>query len=294
MINPVKTEESAGVEVWRLFYFYCCPVCRSSDIEHYCHVPSRFNDGEYINYERCVQCQVVFRNPRLPDDWRLAKYEDKPLAEQQTRLIPAIQAHYAYMARQLKRMLANPVQNRLLDFGCGAGGFLLEANKTGFQVMGLELNKALAEYVKKEYKIPVFQGLIDSPSFENEKFDCIISSQVFEHLLDPQGTLESVKAHLNPKGLLLIEVPNISHIRERLRKGALMDDSHLFYFSSTSLPRMLSNAGFKVIRIEEGMRPFRLFSNGSRSLPLSLVRIWERVFSACQIKTGLSVIARLS
>jgi len=45
--------------------------------------------------------------------------------------------------------------------------------------------------------------------------------------------------------------------------------------------------------VQEGLRPFKIFKNRAKELPYSFVNLWEKFFSICQIKTGLSIIARL-
>lgn len=291
--SVMSGERSAGVRASVLCYLHACPICGSAETSHYCRVRSLFRAGEFIVYERCRHCDVVFRNPRLPDVDRLQKYVEKPLDEQQTEFRPLSQAHYHHMMRTVRRLLAGAPRKRLLDFGSGAGGFLFEARDAGFEVMGLEVNRALAEHVRRRYEIPVFCGQIDDPRFADEKFVAIVSSQVFEHLTDPLATLMALKTHLEPPGALLIEVPNLSDIRERLRKGSSMDDSHLFYFNRRSLSTLLRSAGFTVHAVQEGLRPYRWIGGDGRALPSILVDVWERCFSACQIKTGLSVLASL-
>ncbi|MEM6702203.1 MAG: class I SAM-dependent methyltransferase [Acidobacteriota bacterium] len=283
---------SSGVRASHWYYLHACPVCGSEDLVHYCRVKSCFSPGEFICYERCRGCGTVIRNPRLPDLARLDRYEHEELRPQQLEIVPKSQVHYAYMMRVINRYVSKSSGRRLFDFGCGSGGFLLEARKAGFEVMGLELSKYLAEHVIEEHEIPVFQGLITDDEFADERFDVIVSSQVFEHLLDPRQTLESVREHLNSSGLLLIEVPNLRAIQERLRRGATMDDSHLFYFTADSLSQMMESCGFKVLRVEEGLRPYRF--GAARSAPDFVHAVGERVFSALQVKTGLSVLARLA
>lgn len=283
---------SSGVRASHWYYLHGCAVCGSEDLAHYCRVKSCFTPGEFISYERCRGCGTVVRNPRLPDLTRLDRYENDELRPQQLEIVPKSQVHYAYMMRVIDRYMNRGQGRRLFDFGCGSGGFLLEAREAGFEVMGLELSRYLAEHVIEEHGIPVFQGLITDPDFADESFDVIVSSQVFEHLLDPRQTLEAVRAHLNPKGLLLIEVPNLRAIQERLRRGATMDDSHLFYFTAQSLGQMMESCGFKVLRVEEGLRPYRF--GAVRRAPDIVHAMGERLFSALQVKTGLSVLARLA
>lgn len=276
-----------------LEYLHTCPICAHSDLRHYCRVPSLTTEGEFIRYDRCGRCRTVLRNPRVPPAARVAKYEEKSLPVEDTKLDPKSQAHYAYMMRVLEDQMPGGAGRRLLDFGCGAGGFLVEARAAGFEVMGLELNRELAKHVKEAYGIEVFQGLVSDSDFARERFNTIITSQVFEHLLDPRETLAVLRRLLAPPGFILIEVPSLLDIRERLKRGSLMDDSHLFYFTPKSLCWLLADSGFHICKVQNGLRPYRFSHQSARRSPLWLLDLVERVFSLLQIKTGLTVLARL-
>ena len=285
---------SAGVRASRLEYLHACPICSHTDLSHYCRAPSLFNEGEFIRYERCGACGTVLRNPRLPGDYRLSRYEEQILPAARKELMPKLQVHYAFMMQVLGQLVSNESGRRLLDFGCGAGGFLCEARNAGFEAMGLELNRDLARHVREVLGIPTFQGLISDSAFSDERFNVIISSQVFEHLLDPRETLMELRRHLIDPGIVLIEVPNLLDTRERLRRGSRMDDSHLFYFSARSLSRMFVDCGFRVLKVHQGLRPYRFFSSYANRIPTKLLEAGERMMSSLQIRTGLSVIARRS
>lgn len=289
----IEARSSAGVGASLVEYLHACPICRHDDLRHYCRVPSLFNPGQFIHYERCAGCGTVLRNPRLPPEYRLQRYEEGEVSPRQVRLDAGSQRHYAYMTRRLRRRLPAGAGRRLLDFGCGAGGLLLAAREAGFEPHGLELSRGLARHVQEVHGIPVFQGLVTDPAFARERFEVIVTSQVFEHLLDPRETLAALRRHLAAPGFLLVEVPNLRDVRERLRRGCMMDDSHLFYFSARSLSSLLAGGGFQVLEVHEGLRPFRHFGELGRRTPDGLVRAMERFFSACQVKTGLSVLARL-
>jgi SAM-dependent methyltransferase len=290
--SPSSGSRAGKVNASLFEYLHGCPVCFSRDLRHYTRVPSLFTEDEFIVYERCNHCGVVFRNPRLPPSERLSIYVDKVLPDSLKELMPRNQIHYAHILREIDRLYPKDAGRRLFDFGCGSGGFLLEAQKAGFEVMGLELNKDLAAFVRSRYGIPVHQGLIDDPDFAEERFNVILSAQVFEHLLDPRQTLLDLKKHLAPPGYVLIEVPNQLAIKETLRRGETMDDSHLFYFSARALSYMLEDCGFEVLAVEEGVRFYRLL-NASRGWPAWLHRGASRLAAALQLKTGLSVLARL-
>ncbi|MEM8962446.1 MAG: class I SAM-dependent methyltransferase [Acidobacteriota bacterium] len=281
---------SAGVRASLLEYLHACPVCGDPEMRHYSRVPALFAKGEYIHYEHCCSCDVVMRNPRVPPDERLAKYEDKILPDAEKAIRPKRQRHYRFMMRALKRHTQD-IGKRFFDFGCGAGGFLLAARDAGFDVHGLEINRDLAHFVTDKYGIPVHQGLIDDPGFANERFDVIVSHMVFEHLLDPKATLHDLLPHLNTPGLLLIEVPNLLAIKEQIKRGSTMNDSHLFYFSARGLSRLLEDAGLRVLEVHEGLRPYRFLPKGD-ALPYPLLRAGERVAATLRVRTALSVLAR--
>ncbi len=273
-------------------YLHACPICFRSNLAHYTRVPSLFTQNEFIVYERCRHCGVVFRNPRLPPSERLQVYVDKILPASLKELMPRNQVHYAHILREINRLYPQGAARRLFDFGCGSGGFLLEAQKAGFEVMGLELNKDLASFVSDRYGFPVHQGLIDDASFADERFNIILSAQVFEHLLDPRQTLLDLKKHLVAPGFVLIEVPNQLAIKETLRRGATMDDSHLFYFSARALSFMLEDCGFEVLKVQEGVRFYRLLE-AAQKWPRWLSEGTTALAASLQLKTGLSVLARL-
>ena len=158
--------------------------------------------------------------------------------------------------------------------------------------MGLELSRNLATYVEQTHAIPVFQGLVSDPLFSGEQFDVILTSQVFEHLLGPRETLRELRRHLEPDGLILIEVPNLLDTRERLRRGSMMDDSHLFYFRASSLSALLRRSGFRVLKVQQGLRPFRFLTRKDPLIQDRFLDWGERVLSALQVRTGLSVVAQ--
>lgn len=275
-----------------LEYLEACPICFSTELRHYFRRPSLFDDGKHIVYEHCRGCGVVLRNPRMPPNLRLSIYEDKILPDAQKQLLPRNQLHYAYMLRLIDDLYPADAGRRLFDFGCGAGGFLLEAQKAGWDCMGLELNKDLARFVTESYGIPVYQGLVDDPEFADERFQVVLSAQVFEHLLDPRQALLDLAKHLDPPGFVLIEVPNQLAIKERLRRGRTLDDSHLFYFSADALSWMFEDAGFEVLHVQEGLRPYRLWP-ATAHWPRPLVESVIGLLARFQVRTGLSVLARL-
>jgi 2-polyprenyl-3-methyl-5-hydroxy-6-metoxy-1,4-benzoquinol methylase len=92
------------------------------------------------------------------------------------------------------QFLAEQMTNRdVLDFGCGAGGFLLKARSRARYVMGVELEKRLGEHFRANY-LDVVQT-IDELGAE-QQFDLITAFHVIEHLQDPASTLTQLASRL--------------------------------------------------------------------------------------------------
>jgi|AMFO01.1.fsa_nt_gi 2-polyprenyl-3-methyl-5-hydroxy-6-metoxy-1,4-benzoquinol methylase len=272
-------------------YLHACPICGADDLRHYCRVPALHNEGQYIRYDQCHGCGTAIRNPRMPRHQREASYEQRQVSPETVRHDPSTQYHYRVVLSRIARATGALHGKTLLDFGCGAGGFLLEARDAGLVPVGIELSKPTARYVTRQFSIPVEQAPADAVRTAGGLFDIVVSTQVFEHLVDPVKTLRELRDSLKPGGLLYIEVPNLNDTRERLRRGCHMDDSHLFYFTARSMAGMLRANGFDILRVEQGLRTYRRLGSLGRRLPDVCHEALQRMLSALGIRTQLAVLA---
>lgn len=98
-----------------------------------------------------------------------------------------------------------------------------------------------------------------------ERFDVIILADVLEHLVDPGALVERIREHdlLARDGFLVISVPNASHIAILANLAAgdfpyrptgLLDETHLRFFTLTSLQRLLEARGFTPTRVLRTVR----------------------------------------
>lgn len=139
----------------------------------------------------------------------------------------------------------------LLDFGCGNGGLLkiIKNNNKDKNVIGLELNESLIEYLNNE-NIPTYNDINKIP----DNIDCIMLNHVLEHLYDPISTLKNIKYKMNEKTLLIIEVPHaddflISEYNCNDFKKFTFWSEHLILHTEKSLLNLLNIVGFSNIKI---------------------------------------------
>ena len=121
------------------------------------------------------------------------------------------------------------INNSILDFGCGKGGFLklLKENNVSNDLTGLELNQTNNKNLNLG-GIPCLFDLKNSVS----KFDFIFLNHVFEHLDNPIKVLNDMIYRLNDKGKIIIEIP---HGNDFLIKKSDLDSFKNFTFWSEHL-----------------------------------------------------------
>jgi SAM-dependent methyltransferase len=147
---------------------------------------------------------------------------------------------------------AMPTRGRLLDFGCGFGGFLEAAQRHGWDAHGVELGAWAGEAAAARGVPNLHVGYIEDMSFEPGSFDVVHSSQVFEHLPHPGNELATLGRLLRPGGILYLDVPNYRSLTIRVGKDDFMlnePPQHLNYFSPQSMCRLLQAGGFKVVQM---------------------------------------------
>jgi len=174
---------------------------------------------------------------------------------------------------------------RVLDVGCGNGGFLLKAREVGWQVMGVDPDpEAVATARQKGLEVRL--GSIEVFDGESELFDAITLSHVIEHVHDPKFVLADAYRLLKSGGTLYLDTPNIdsrgSRIFEQHWRG-MEAPRHLVLFNVSGLHWLLEQIGFTVIPLQRHRTVAGMFLSSHRlaqglscygtqpkSLPLSL------------------------
>jgi SAM-dependent methyltransferase len=139
----------------------------------------------------------------LPMDWRL---------------------RVAY-GEQLRRLEAAGLRHshRILDYGCGAGAFLDYLRECGY-----------ANVTGYDGYSPRFA----SEAVLRERYDCVLSQDVLEHVAEPQSLLDRFHHLAKPGGLIAIGTPNASAIdlsRADDYRHALHAPYHRHIFSKKAL-----------------------------------------------------------
>jgi|GEM_PF-120436 len=143
-------------------------------------------------------------------------------------------------------------QRRMLDIGSGPGFFLLNGQKRGWQVKGIEPSIQAAEHSSE-------LGLDVENVFFSEQtapilgmFDAINMGEVLEHIPNPTALLKLVHRQLNHNGMVCIIVPNDFNMGEVLEHipnpTALLKLVH----------RQLNHNGMVCIIVPNDFNPFQI------------------------------------
>lgn len=147
-----------------------------------------------------------------------------------------------------KHILGTQEPLRILEIGCGSGGLGRGFKREGHHYVGLDIDP-------RPVKDGLGQGLnlinLDFMQFDtSETFDVVTFSQVLEHVLRPQAFMDKVRLHLEPSGLIHLDVPNHnalagwpSRVRRgyKSRLGGIAFPEHCVAYTTTSLKTLLKS-----------------------------------------------------
>ncbi len=161
----------------------------------------------------------------------------------------------------------HPSSAKLLDIGCATGLFVCEAQAAGWQGTGLEASSWAISLARQRCpKANFISGTLETTRFEMGNFQVITLWDVLEHVRSPHETLTRVHAWLKPEGLLFLNLPNFSSPAARLmgKHWVLLLREHIWYFSPTTLQKMLKKTGFSMLQTRTNSVHFSLANIFSR------------------------------
>lgn len=150
----------------------------------------------------------------------------------------------------LKLLITN---KRILDFGCGAGGFLRKAQQFASVADGVELERRMREYWQG--KITIFPDV----KVVEGGYDLITAFHVFEHLPDPIAMLKPLALKLSKHGRIVLEVPSSEDALLTLFDSGPFQrfsywSPHLFLYNAETLRRLAKQAGLRIVSIQQYQR----------------------------------------
>jgi dolichol-phosphate mannosyltransferase len=133
-----------------------------------------------------------------------------------------------------------------LDSGCGSSMIVQSLTRA----IALDYNFAKTRFLQR-LKIPAVRGSAFALPFGDDTFDCVICSQVIEHIPREQVLFDEMRRVLRPGGMLIIGTPDYATWQWRTIEplyGMLMPwayrDEHITHYTRQSLAEILEQIGF--------------------------------------------------
>jgi 2-polyprenyl-3-methyl-5-hydroxy-6-metoxy-1,4-benzoquinol methylase len=151
-------------------------------------------------------------------------------------------------------------QRRAFDLGCGNGSVSKRLHDLGFQIVGVDLSEsairvASANYPQlKFYKGDAYSDLAASYG----QFPLVVSLEVVEHCYDPRRFARTLYTLVEEGGIAIVSTPYHGYLKNlALAIGGkwnehldpLWDGGHIKFFSEITFRTLLSEAGFRDIRV---------------------------------------------
>jgi 2-polyprenyl-3-methyl-5-hydroxy-6-metoxy-1,4-benzoquinol methylase len=161
-----------------------------------------------------------------------------------------LQAEFRSVLKHLNRYGSHC--GRLFEVGCAYGYFLDVAREAGYDTVGLEICKdAVASCQSRG--LNVHAGIVTPKFLEaHGPFDAVAMLDVIEHLPEPAETIAALSESLKPGGLMAITTGNWSSLLSsvtRSRWRLMTPPQHLYFYSRSTLSKLLANHGLKVVSL---------------------------------------------
>jgi 2-polyprenyl-3-methyl-5-hydroxy-6-metoxy-1,4-benzoquinol methylase len=264
-----------------------CPACAAAEREllHSGLTDRMFGcaPGEWSSW-RCLACGSAYLDPRPTEDTIELAYRDyfthddpvgrqavplgrfrdalangylnarygaclRPASRLGPTVVPLFPLRRVRTDREVRHLARPEDGGTVLDVGCGNGDFLIQAQRAGWQALGVDPDPRAVASCRRA-GLSASEGTIETVDIRPGSLDAVTFAHVFEHLHHPQRALVRAWDLLRPGGLLWLATPNISsagHAQFGRDWLGLDPPRHLVVFTRNALERAVVRAGFEII-----------------------------------------------
>lgn len=176
----------------------------------------------------------------------------------------------------------------LLEIGCADGVMTADLSKKIPNIIASDISLAYLRQAKKIVVSAKFVRLdIHELPFDNESFDCVICTEVLEHVYSPYKALDEIHRILKPKGSLILSVPNnmtfiriFWHLMKRKENFSRLDtmNMHINFFDTGSILELLRKSGYYPVSIRSADVPLPVIGKYLKKYPINflinIIRKW--------------------
>ena len=221
-----------------------CYLCKS---KNYLKRSGSVRDSLNLDILECSDCGLVYLSSL--SHIKEGHYEESGMHNSEINIEKWLQECKKDDNRRYEFVKDKVVDKALLDFGCGAGGFIEIVKQYTRKVSGVELEKSLQTSFKKR-NLNVFANLLEVQK-EGLKYDLITAFHVIEHLQNPKRVLKDLSSLLEENGEMIVEVPNSDDALLTLYENIDFQNfsywsQHLFLFNENTMTELIKQSGLRL------------------------------------------------
>jgi SAM-dependent methyltransferase len=164
-----------------------------------------------------------------------------------------IAEHNERYAATVVELLQLGSEGLVVEVASNDGSLLRRFRGRGVRTLGVEPATNIAEMARAAGidTVSEFFNFETARKLREERgpADAVIGNNVFAHVDDPQDFLRGAKHLLRDRGLVIIEVPYLGELLDRLEYDTVYHE-HICYFSITALLALCNAAGLSIVRID--------------------------------------------
>lgn len=223
-----------------------------------CQADATINRGQKGKYSflECGDCGTVqvFPWPSLAElsafyadygkDTHYAKKKDRKISRAKNRI---------------KRFYKKAPGKKLLDVGCNFGFSVKAALDLGLDAYGIDIDPPAIAIANQSFGEGRFESItVEDYATRGEKADMIYTSEVAEHVPDPDSYVRAMSKILNTGGYLFLTTPDASHWavpKVFTQWKEVKPPEHITYYSRKGLKTLLARHGLDVVKFYFSFKP---------------------------------------
>jgi ubiquinone/menaquinone biosynthesis C-methylase UbiE len=220
--------------------------------------------GITVSVKKCRKCQLIYSSPQpVPADIQ-DHYGIPPESYWAPEYFTWTPDCFAGELKVLRKITEVKPGMKSLDVGTGIGKAMISMTNAGFDAYGIEPSESFYERAISKMNISPEKlrlGKIEDINYEENFFDFISFSAVFEHFYHPALCLEKAMPWLKPGGIIHIEVPSSKHLVARIFNtyyrligtnyvtsiSPMHSPFHLYEFGYKSFAELSKKLGYKIV-----------------------------------------------
>jgi 2-polyprenyl-3-methyl-5-hydroxy-6-metoxy-1,4-benzoquinol methylase len=227
-----------------------CILCENQKLEL---ISSHVRDSKKYKVVKCIKCKHVqlFPIPTRQEDRDFYDKELQNKAINQDFKLTELKEMNSYDVERRSALIQKllPKSKKILEIGSGDGFFLEKMVECDYDMTGIEISRQRRDRSKKITNAKILDIDFSEKIPNIGKFDAVVLFHVLEHLHDPINFLKNVSKLLEPKGKLIVEVPNFDDHQIKTNnayKNWQLQRAHIHYFTPKILKNVFSQAGLSV------------------------------------------------